>query len=510
MEIESEQKALAFKDDHLVGIVEQSQIAHALGKHTAGLGQLDHVVIKVTQPLIFQKSVVPQAPLAAAVMKAPAVALSGEVDPLGMAEFIAHEVQIGLAATTEGKQADHLVQGNGTVNDHIMTFLVHVGVHIGVRKAEDHGLVAHQSLIMALHIGNRILTVTTQAHITPHLTDAPVLILLFLHGAHPHIGQAHGKAVVKAHAAVLNGQAHAGHTGHIFGNGDGFRIDLADQFIGKLQVGNGFGVGIQGEILVVVIEIGTQTVVVIQHGGHAVKAEPIKVILGHPEGQIGQQEVDHFILAVIKALGTPCRVVTLGAVMEELPCGAVEHIDAFCGILHSMGVHHIQQHAQTQLMGLVDQIFQVLRLTEPAGSGVKIGHLITKAAVIGVLHNGHQLNGIVTCFFDAGQHKLGKFAVGAHLALFLSHTHVGFVDVQGLRRLEILIGPVEDLPVIDHFGTPGNLSFFLNHAAGIQGDVVGTLQIGVHNSLDLAAVPKGVVPLQIQLPNAVIQSFQRV
>ena len=152
----------------------------------------------------------------------------------------------------------------------------------------------------------------------------------------------------------------------------------------------------------IVVKIGAQAVVVVQHGGHTVKPEAVKMVLRHPELQVAQQEVEHTGLAVIKTLGPPGGMIPLGSVVEELPGRSVEHIDSLSGILHRVGVDHVQQHPDSHGMGSIDQVFQVLGPTEPAGRGKEIGYLITEAAVIGVLHDGHELNGIVAVGLDSG------------------------------------------------------------------------------------------------------------
>ena len=297
-------------------------------------------------------------------MEAPAVALPGEVDPFGMAEFVAHKVEVRFSAAGQSEQTNHLVQGNGAVDHGVVAVLVHVGVHVRPGQAEDHRLVAHQRLIVGLHIGHGLLSGTAQAHTAPHLIDVPEFVLP-LHRLDPHIRQSHTQPVVKADAAVRNGQAHAGHTGHILGDGDGLGVHLTDQLVGKLQIGHRLGVGVVGEILAVGGEVRTEGVVMVQHGGHAVKAEAVKMVLRHPEFQVGQQEVDNAGLAVVKALCSPRRMVALGAVVEELPCGAVEHVDALGGIPDGVGMHHVQQHPDAHGVRLVHQIFQVFRLSEP-------------------------------------------------------------------------------------------------------------------------------------------------
>ena len=419
-----------------------------------------------------------------------------------MAEFVAHEVEVRFSAAGQGEQADHLVQGNGAVDYRVVAVLVHVGVHIRPGQTEDHRLVAHQRLVVGLHIGHGFLSGAAQAHAAPHLIDVPEFVL-DLHRLDPHIRQSHAQPVIKADAAVRNGQAHAGHTGHILGNGDGLGVHLTDQLVGKLQIGHRIRIGVVGEILAVGGKVRSEGMVMVQHGGHAVEAEAVEMVLRHPEFQVGQQEVDNAGLAVVKALCPPGGMVALGAVVEELPSGAVKHIDAFGGIFDGVGMHYVQQHPNAHGMCLVHQVFQFLRPSEPGGSGKEIAHLIAEGAVIGMLHNGHQLHSIVARLVDAGQDMIGKFPVGADLALLLRHAHVGFVDIQLVLAHEILIRPGKDLPVVHHLALEGDGLLVLHHPAGIQRDVLRAGQIGVHHGFDLAAVPQGIVPGEIQLPAAV-------
>ena len=205
MEIESEEEPVPGKDQDLFLVLQEPHVTHALGEDLMLLGQLHHVLIEVVQPLVFQEAVLLQAPLTAAEMEAPAVAFPGEVDPLRMTELIAHEVQIALTAAGKGEQPDQLVQSDGPVDHRVVGGLVHIRIHGSVCQAEDHGLIAHQSLVMTLHIGDSIFAGAAQAHIAPHLADVPILVLLLLYSADPHIGQAHAQPVVEADTAVLDG-----------------------------------------------------------------------------------------------------------------------------------------------------------------------------------------------------------------------------------------------------------------------------------------------------------------
>ena len=493
--------------DFLFTIV-QAQIAEAHFEQVNAFGKADHVLVEQAQPLVLQALVVPQAPLAAAVVEAPAVALPGKVDPFWVAEFVAHEVQVGLAAAGQGKEANHLVQGNGPVDDGVVGCLFHVRIHGRICQAEDQRLVANQCLVVALHIGHGVFTRAAHTHAAPHLEDVPVLIPPVPHSAHPHIGQAHAQPVVKADAAVCNGQTHAGHTGHILGNGHRHGVHLTNQLVCQLQIGDGLGVGIVGEVLVIGIEVRAQAVVMVEHGGHAVEAEAVEMVFGHPEFQVAQQEVDDAGLSVVEALGAPGGVVALGAVVEELPGGAVEHIDALGGVLHGVGVDHVQQHAQPHFVGLVYQVFQVLGLAEPAGGGIEVRHLIAEAAIVGVLHNGHELDGVVARFLHSGQHQVRKLPISANLALLLGHAHVGLVNIEGILPAEALIRPRKGFLVVRHLAQPVDGAIFLDHPAGIERDVPGALHKSIHHGLHLAALPQGVVPGQVELPVAVAKVFQ--
>ena len=509
VEVEHEHQTVAVKCTGLLGALHQQHVGHALIEHVVLLGQGNHILVKLVQPLIFQGAVVLQAPLTAAVVEAPAVAFSGEVDPFGMTEFVAHEVQIAFTAAGQGEQADDLVQSNSTVDGGIVAVLVHVGVHIGTGQTEDHGLVTHQSLVVGFHIGNGFLTGAAQAHIAPHLVDIPELILA-LDCFDPHIRQTHAQTVVKADTAIRNGQSHAGHTGHILGDGNGVGVHLTDQLVGQLQVGDCFRVGVVGEVLVVGVEVGTQTMVMVEHGGDTVETEAVEVVLGHPELQIAEQEVQNAGLAIVEALGAPGGVLALVAVMEELPGGAVEHIDALGSVLDSVGMDYVQQNPDAQLVSFVHQVLQVLGLAEPGGGCIEVGDLVAEGAVVGMLHNGHQLDGVVTGFLDMGQGIVGELTVGTHLALFLGHTYVGFVDVQILFTLETGIGPVELLAGVNDLSLKGVVGLVLHGTAAIQGQVLGAGHVGVHNGLDLAAVPQSVFAFQEQLPVAVADGLQGV
>ena len=172
---------------------------------------------------------------------------------------------------------------DGTVNDWIMAGFVHVGVHICICQTENHGLIADQGLIVALHVGNSTFARTAQTHLAPHAGDIPVLVFFLFDCLDPHIRHSHGQTVVKADTAVFNWQAHTRHTGHILRNGDCLRIYLVNQLVGKLKISNCLSMSVEREVLAVIVKIGTKAVIVVQHGSNAVKTEAVKMVFCHPE-----------------------------------------------------------------------------------------------------------------------------------------------------------------------------------------------------------------------------------
>ena len=73
--------------------------------------------------------------------------------------------------------------------------------------------------------------------------------------------------------------------------------------------------------------------------------------------------------------------------------------------------------------------------------------MITEGAVIGVLLNGHNLNGVIAIFLYSRQDVLGELLVSAHLLGILCHTHVALIDEQRVSMgLEVLL--LEDIRLL--------------------------------------------------------------
>lgn len=96
----------------------------------------------------------------------------------------------------------------------------------------------------------------------------------------------------------------------------------------------------------------------------------------------------HAVFAVVKDLAAPSRMIARAAGLEELIVASVKAVDALGGVLHRMGMHQIEQHAQPQRVRLVNQRLEVVRCAVPRGRGEEIADLIAERRVIRMLHNG--------------------------------------------------------------------------------------------------------------------------
>ena len=442
-------------------------------------------------------------------METPAVTITGEVNPFRVTKFITHKVEIAFSAASQCEETNHLMQGNGPINDRVVTILIHIRVHSGICQTENHGFGTNQCLVMAFNICNRTLTGAAHTHIAPHFIDIPEFVL-GLCCFYPHIRKAHGQPVIKADTSIFNGKAHARHTGHILCNGNGLGIDVSDQLVGQLKVGDGFGVGIHGEILIVGVEISAQAVIVIQHGGYTVKPETIEVEFFQPELQVREQKMENTGSAIVEALCTPGRVFTLAAFMEELPYGSIEHIDTLSSVLYRMRMNQIQQHTDTHVMGFVNQILQILGLAEPGTGCVEICDLVAEASIVGMLHNGHQLDGIVTGFFYMGQDNVCKLTVSTDASFFLRHTDMRFVNVELIFTDKTIVSPGEQNLVVNNLRVESIVGFVLHCPSCIERKMLCANAIVLNNGFYLAAMPECFITGKIDFPVFIVDPGQRM
>ena len=201
-----------------------------------------HLLIEAVEVGIEVVGVVHQVPLATGILTTPSVPFAGEVNPLGVSELVAHEVEVSAVDSGGCNEANHLVEGDTTV-DHIgRVSVLEVPIHISVNESEDDGLVSDECLVVALSIRDGLLVLASVGHLVEDMPCFPVFVAHFLDVLYPEVGDTHGEAIVEAHTAILDGTSESGHAGHLLGDGDGFGLDLMDEFVRQREVHDGVAV----------------------------------------------------------------------------------------------------------------------------------------------------------------------------------------------------------------------------------------------------------------------------
>mmetsp|Transcript_8241 Transcript_8241/g.15658 ORF Transcript_8241/g.15658 Transcript_8241/m.15658 type:complete len:572 (-) Transcript_8241:563-2278(-) len=423
--------------------------------------------------------------------------VAGEVDPLGVAELVAHEGEVALPAQGHGEDADHLVQRKPAV--HAVRRLPdggHLIVHVGVHQPEGQRLGPHQRLVVGLGVGDALFVVPPVLHGEHEVAHVPVMVVdPLLHGLHPLVGDGHLQPVVKPDASLRNWAAQRGHARDVLRHRDDVGIQRVQHVVGQHHVRHAVHVRVHAKVLAVAArEDVLQAVVRVHHGGDAVEPEAVKLVLLHPPAQVGEQEADGFVLAVVEEPRVPHPVVPALAGVEEVRVRAVEHVDAVQDVVGGVAVHDVHQHHQSVPMGLVDQVLELVRRAAAGGHSEKVGDVVAEGSVEGVLLDGHELDGVVAHLRCARHHVARKLEVRGHLGLRAGHAHVRLVDAQRLgllgARVDGLVHLLLGRVVVD--AVVGNLTGRLHRHLDPRRDAVNLLApLGAHVDLDARAVRDG-------------------
>lgn len=186
----------------------------------------------------------------------------------------------------------------------------------------------------------------------------------------------------------------------------------------------------------------------IEDAGDAVEAETVKLEFLHEVAEVGQEEAQDLVVAVIKQARVPELVAALAALVEVEVVAAVKHVDAVQHVLARVRVDDVKQYGDAQAVGGVDELLQFFGRAVAAGYGKERRHLVAKGSVVGVFLDGHELDDIVAELVDPRQDVCGKLLVGSDAVLGRADSHVGFVHASGLGFWRGLV--LEDV----FFGVP--------------------------------------------------------
>ena len=284
----------------------------------------------------------------------PTVALTREVDPFGVTEFVAHEVEITAVARRDGDEANHLVQSDSAIGNVILVAFFEVPIHIGINQPEDNRLIANESLVVTFGVRDGFFVCAAISHLPENSRRFPIFVALFFDQLDPEIGDVHSQPVIEPEAAVLELTCETGHAADIFGNRDGVGLDFVNHFVCQHQVANGVVVLVTVEIIAVTHERFAETVAVVKHRRDAVEPEAVEMEFLQPVLAIRQQEVKHVIFPIIETEAVPSRVFVTVALIEKLIRVASEISETFDFIFDGVAVNDVHDDAETHLMRCVD------------------------------------------------------------------------------------------------------------------------------------------------------------
>lgn len=346
MEVEGEDEVGAFELNGEVALIDVEELGGGGFEDFVVAHEFEHRLFEVLQAAVFEVGVVGEVPLTTGVFVGPVVAFAWEVDPLGVAEFVADEAEPGFATGNHGEEANHFVEGNAAVDDGTFVRLFHLPIHLFVHEPEGEGLVADEALVVGLGVGHGLFAIASVRKLIPKDVKVPLFVGGVFEEFDPVVGDAHAEAIVEAESAVGGGLAAAGHAGKIFRDSEGPRKDFTDEGVGELKVGNSAPVDAVVEVFVVVVEGGV-AMMVVEHGGDSIEAEAVEAEVFKPIGKVGEEKALGGGVAVVEEKGVPLFVLAGGAAVEEVAFLAIEFANAFGEVFDSVGVNEVENNRDT-------------------------------------------------------------------------------------------------------------------------------------------------------------------
>ena len=132
--------------------------------------------------------------------------------------------------------------------------------------------------------------------------------------------------------------------------------------------------------------------------------------LFNPENGVADQKILHLILAVVKDLGAPVRVLALSGVRVLVEGFSVE-VRQSVGVLGEMRGHPIQNHTDSMAVEVVDKVHEVGRGAVAGGGGKIPRHLIPPGAVERIFGDRHKLYMRVTHLLNIRNKLVRQFTI---------------------------------------------------------------------------------------------------
>src|SRR6516165_6986688 len=148
------------------------------------------------------------------------------------------------------------------------------------------------------------------------------------------------------------------------------------------------------------------------------------MIFVKPEQRIADQEAPDFVTAVVEHQGVPVRVLSLSRIRVFIQVSSVKVTEAGL-VFREMRRDPVQNHSDSLLMKVVDEIHEVVGRSKPAGGGKVADSLVSPGTIERMLHDRKQFHVRETRIVNVLGQKRSQFAVGEPAAILLGHSPPG-------------------------------------------------------------------------------------
>ena len=166
----------------------------------------------------------------------------------------------------------------------------------------------------------------------------------------------------------------------------------------------------------------------IQNTSNGIKPKAIDPKHIHIHSNTAKKKPQHLPMLIIKKPTIPQRMISLLPSMEIQMIRSIKLVNPIKHITASMAMHAVHQHNDPHRMRSVHQILKLLRGPTSARHGHEVSDMVAKAAVVGVLHYGHELDCCVAQSFYPRKYVLREGSVGGNVLFGGGHADVAFVD----------------------------------------------------------------------------------
>lgn len=145
------------------------------------------------------------------------------------------------------------------------------------------------------------------------------------------------------------------------------------------EVDHTFLVHAWAEILMISArEASPNTMMKVHHARHAIKPEPVEMILLNPKSQITQQEPKDLMRAVIEETAVPKLVTPPGTFVEVAMVGAIEEVEPIEDVLTRVGVNDVEKDSYAHAVGSVNELLELVGGTVARASREKTIDLVSE------------------------------------------------------------------------------------------------------------------------------------